>query len=310
MGAARESERRLFQKAGRSIRLDRMDRRDFTSLIKEAFKSWVDDDASSMGAALAFYTLFSMAPLLLLVIAVAGLVIGGDTARELIFAQLANLLGEDGARAVQSVLDRADTRSDSFVAAGVSLATLAIGATTVFAELQKDLDRIWKQKAKAAKGLWGMVRARLLSFGLVLTIGFLLMVSLALSAAVAALGALWTDLFPGFPFVLRSLEFLVSFVVIAGLFAMIYKILPSVSIEWSDVWVGAAATSLLFWIGKWLIGIYLAKSAIASPFGAAGTLVIVIVWVYYSAQIFFLGAEFTRAYAVRRGYLQAEPATG
>ena len=149
-----------------------------------------------------------------------------------------------------------------------------------------------------------MLRARLKAVGLVLTIGFLLMVSLALSAAVTVIGSLWGGLLPGTAVLLRTLEFLVSFLLVTGLFAMIYKILPSVRLAWSDVWIGAAATSLLFWVGKYLIGLYIAKSAIASPFGAAGTLVVVIVWVYYSAQIFFLGAEFTRAYALRRGSLR------
>ena len=275
---------------------------DLLGLLREAFRNWNKDDAAGMGAALAFYTLFSMAPLLLLVIAISGLVIGTDTARDLIMTQLTGLLGEKGAGAVQSLLQAADNRTEGFVAASVSLATVVLGATSVFAELRKDLDKIWKHEAVATGGLLATVLARVFSFGLVLTIGFLLMVSLAMSAAVSALGTYWAG---GFPIVLRGLDFFVSFVVITGLFAMIYKILPSVRLEWSDVWIGAAATSLLFWIGKWLIGLYLAKSAVASPFGAAGTLVVVILWVYYSAQIFFFGAEFTKAYAVRRGSVAA-----
>lgn len=275
-------------------------RHDLVALLKESFRNWSKDDAAGMGAALSFYTLFSMAPLLLLVIAVAGLVIGADTARALIFTQLNDLLGEKGASAVQALLLAADSRKEGLVAAAISLGTLVLGATTVFAELRKDLDKIWRYQPTATSGLWNMIRARLLSFGLVLTIGFLLMVSLALSAAVSALGHYVAG---ALPIVLRALEFLVSFVVITGLFAMIYKILPSVHIQWTDVWVGAAATSLLFWIGKYLIGLYIGRGTVASPFGAAGTLVVVIVWVYYSAQIFFLGAEFTRAYAVRRGSL-------
>ena len=263
-----------------------------------------------MGAALAFYTLFSMAPLLLLVISLAGLVIGTDTARDLIYNQLTTLLGEKGAGAVQAVLQAADDRTEGLFAAAVSLVTLVVGATSVFAELRRDLDRIWKTKKQAAGGLWKMIGARVWSFGLVLTIGFLLMVSLVLSAMVTAFGSYFAAFLPGAPIILRGLEFFVSFVVITGLFAMIYKMLPSVRIEWNDVWVGAAVTSLLFWIGKYLIGLYLAKSAVASPFGAAGTLVVVIVWVYYSAQIFFLGAEFTRQYALRFGSLQHERRRG
>lgn len=282
-----------------------MQPRELASLAGDALRGWSDDEAASMGAALAFYTLFSMAPLLLLVISIAGLVIGADTAHGLIFDQLNELLGEKGASAVEAVLKAADNKEKGLLAAAVSLGTLIIGATSVFAELRRDLDRIWKFKAAHVRGIWRILGARLWSFGLVLTIGFLLMVSLALSAGVTAFGSLLSSHLPGAGYVLRGLEFMVSFVVITGLFAMIYKMLPSVRLEWSDVWVGAATTSLLFWVGKYLIGLYLAKSAVASPFGAAGTLVVVIVWVYYSAQIFFLGAEFTRAYATRRGSLQA-----
>ena len=272
----------------------------FAGLLREACRNWVADEAASMGAALAFYTLFSMAPLLLLVISIAGIAIGADTARGLISEQLTTLLGQQGADAVERVLIAADDRGKGIFAAIVSAATLVIGATTVFAELRRDLDRIWKTKKTEVRGVLRIIWARLWSFGLVLTIGFLLMVSLALSALVTAFGALLAQYLPGAPIILRSLEFVVSLLVVTGLFAMIYKILPSARIEWRDVWVGAAVTSLLFWIGKYLIGLYLARSAVASPFGAAGTLVVVIVWVYYSAQIFFLGAEFTRAYAASR----------
>ena len=280
--------------------------REIAGLVREALRGWSDDEAASMGAALAFYTLFSMAPLLLLVISIAGLVIGTDTARGLIFDQLNDLLGAKGAGAVEAILKAADNKEKGLIAAAVSFATLILGATSVFAELRRDLDRIWKHKAERTRGVWRIIGARLWSFGLVLTIGFLLMVSLALSAGVTAFGSLLATYVTGAAFILRALEFLVSFVVITGLFAMIYKMLPSVRLAWSDVWVGAATTSLLFWVGKYLIGLYLAKSAVASPFGAAGTLVVVIVWVYYSAQIFFLGAEFTRAYAVRRGSMQSD----
>lgn len=281
--------------------------RQMAATLKDAFDGWVEDEAASMGAALAFYTLFSMAPLLLLVIAIAGLVIGADTARSLIFDQLEVLLGPRGAAAVQAVLTAAHDPARGAISAAVSLATLAVGATTVLAELRRDLDRIWKQPRRSG-GLKGLLRARLKALGLVLTIGFLLMVSLALSATVTAVGSAWSGLLPGTAMLLRGLEFTVSFVLVTGLFAMIYKILPSVSLSWGDVWIGAAATSLLFWAGKWLIGLYIAKSAVASPFGAAGTLVVVILWVYYSAQIFFFGAEFTRAYALRRGSLSGPPA--
>jgi membrane protein len=279
--------------------------RKYPSLFREAFRNWISDEAASMGAALAFYTLFSMAPLLLLVISIAGLVIGTETAHGLVVDQLTTLLGQKGAEAVESVLRAADNPAKGAAAAAVSLFTLVIGATSVFAELRRDLDRIWKFKRAEVRGIGKVIWARIWSFGLVLTIGFLLMVSLALSATLTALGSYFTAYLPGAPLILRGLEFFVSFVVVTGLFAMIYKILPSVRLEWADVRVGAAMTSMLFWVGKYLIGLYLAKSAVASPFGAAGTLVVVIVWVYYSAQIFFLGAEFTRAYARARGELAA-----
>ena len=273
-------------------------------LAVEAGRSWQRDGAPSMGAALAFYTLFSMAPLLLLAISIAGIAIGTDTAREMLMTQLTSLMGEQGAGAVRSMLEAGDAKSEGIWSAIVSVVTLVIGASTVFAELRRDLDKIWKFEAPTTLGVWSFIRSRLLSVGMVATIGFLLMVSLAVSAAVAAFGSMWAGGFPGSALVLRALEFVGSFVVITGLFAMIYKILPSVRIAWGDVWVGAAVTSLLFWIGKFIIGIYLGRSAVASPFGAAGTLVVVIVWVYYSAQIFFLGAEFTREYALRLGSLK------
>jgi membrane protein len=278
--------------------------RQFVDLARQSLTAWVDDGAGSMGAALAFYTLFSMAPLLLLAIAIAGLVIGSDTARDLLMNQLADLLGEQGAQAVKSILDAEDKKGESIAAALVSLATLALGATTVFAELKRDLDKIWRYEPPKTRGWLTMFTSRLAAFGMILVIGFLLMVSLVVSAAVTAFGSMWAAGLPGSALLIRALEFLGSFLVITGLFAMIYKILPSVRIAWRDVWVGAAVTSLLFWIGKYLIGLYLGKSAVASPFGAAGTLVVVILWVYYSAQIFFLGAEFTRAYALRHGSRQ------
>ena len=278
--------------------------RQFGDLAKQSFTAWMDDGAASMGAALAFYTLFSMAPLLLLVIAIAGLVIGSDVARDLLMNQLTQLLGEQGATAVKSVLEAADKKGESITAAAVSLVTLALGATTVFAELKRDLDKIWRYQPPKTRGWLIQITSRIGAFGMILVIGFLLMVSLVVSATVSAFGSMWAAGLPGSALLLRALEFLGSFFVITGLFAMIYKILPSVRIAWRDVWVGAAVTSLLFWIGKYLIGLYLGKSAVASPFGAAGTLVVVILWVYYSAQIFFLGAEFTRAYALRLGSRQ------
>lgn len=274
--------------------------RQFAGLFRQALRGWSEDNAGSMGAALAFYALFSMAPLLLLVISLVALVVDAEVARRLIFDQLSGFLGAKGAEAVHAVLQAADQREEGMLAAAVSLAMLVVGATSVLAELQRDLDLIWRYQKPASVGWLHLVRPRLWGFSLVLAIGFLLLVSMVLSAAVTVLGSLWASVLPGAGPLLRILELVVSFALVTGLFAMIYKILPSVSIAWKDVWVGAAITSLLFGIGKWLIGLYIAKSAVASPFGAAGTLIVVIVWIYYSAQIFFLGAEFTRAYALSR----------
>jgi membrane protein len=267
-------------------------------LAKRAFKAWSDDGANSMGAALAFYTLLSMAPLLVLVITVAGLIIGRDEAQQLLMTQLSGLLGDTGAEGVKSVLEGADNPESGITATIVSFFTLLLGATTVFAELKTDLDRIWKVKAPKSSGIWNFIRTRLLSFGLVVSIGFLLLVSLVVSALLSYIG---TSLFGGSEGVMYALEFIGSLVVMTFLFAAVYKLLPSEPIAWRDVMVGAAVTALLFWIGKFLIGLYIGKSSVASSFGAAGTLVVTIVWVYYSAQIFFLGAEFTREYSLSHG---------
>jgi membrane protein len=271
--------------------------REFPGHFVSAFEGWRDDSAPSMGAALAFYTLFSMAPVLVLAISIAGLVIGHDRAQSLLLTQLAGLLGETGAQGVKSVLAATRTSYDGLLATAVSLATLAIGATTVFAELRDDLDRIWKCRAPTNAGFWTMARARLLSFGMVVAIGFLLLVSLVVSAALSYVGGM----IGGGAAVMRVIELLVSLAVTTGLFALVYKVLPSAHIAWRDVWLGSFVTALLFWIGKFLIGLYIGRSAVASSYGAAGTLVVAIVWVYYSAQVFFYGAEFTRAYARRRG---------
>lgn len=270
------------------------------SIAREAASEWVEDGAPSMGAALAFYSLLSLAPLLVLVIAIAGLAIGREEAQQLLFTQLNGLLGEAGAQGIKAVLDAADNEKEGWMAAAVGFVVLVLGATTVFAELKTDLDRIWDFKAKKVNGILKFLRARLLSFGVVIAVGFLLLVSLAVSGFIAAIGAYFTGGIVS-QALLHLVEFIGSFVIITGLFALIYKLLPSIRIEWGDVWVGAAVTSLLFSIGKVLIGIYLGRGTITASFGAAGTLVIVIVWVYYCAQIFFLGAEFTKAYAMRHG---------
>jgi membrane protein len=280
-------------------------------LIKAAASSWVDDYAPSMGAALAYYTMFSIAPLLLIVISVAGLIFGEEAARGEIFVQLQGMMGEQGAQAIQGLLESVSKPEQGLTATIIGLSLLLIGATTVFAELQTSLDRIWRapQRDKSA-GIWGLLRTRFLSFGMILGIGFLLMVSLVASAALAALGKWWGPLFTGWEVLATVINFLVSFVFTTAVFAMIYKIMPRAKIRWHDVLIGAAVTALLFTIGKFLIGLYIGKSGVTSGFGAAGSLVIVLVWVYYSAQIFLMGAEFTWAYSHTFGSRKGEPIPG
>jgi membrane protein len=272
--------------------------RSLFDLFKRAASGWSDDNASSMGAAVAFYTLLSMAPLLVLVIALAGLFIGRDEAQQLLMSQMSGLLGDTGAEGVRVVLEAARNPSGGLAASLASLATLVVGATTVFAELKSDLDRIWKAKAPKSTGLWNYLRTRLLSFGLVVTIGFLLLISLAVSAFLSFLG---TQFFGGAEVAMHALDFFGSVIISTLLFAAVYKVLPSTPIPWRDVMVGALVTAILFWVGKLLIGLYLGKSSTASSFGAAGTVVVTIVWVYYSAMIFFYGAEFTRQFALSHG---------
>jgi membrane protein len=279
-----------------------MDARKFVSLTKDSVAAWVDDYAPSMGAALAYYTLFSLAPVLLIAISVAGLVFGAEAARGEIVAQLRGLIGQEGAIAVQGLLKSASRPASSLIASAVSVVTLLIGSTTVFSELQSDLDRIWRAPAAEKKtGLWALLRARLLTFGMILAIGFLLLVSLVISAGLAAIGKWSGPYFVGREVVLQVLNTLVSFGITTVLFALIYRILPRVHIDWSDVWVGAGVTSLLFTLGKLGIGLYLGMSSVTSGFGAAGSIVVLLVWVYFSAQIFLLGAEFTWVFAHRHG---------
>src|SRR5450830_243479 len=267
-----------------------------------AINAWLENFAPSMGAAIAYYTIFSIAPILVIAIAIAGMLFGQDAAQGEIVEQIRSIVGTDGAIAVQALLRSVSTRSDGVIATALSLITLAIGATAVFAELQSALDRIWRiPVAVRSHGLWGLIRTRLLSFGLILGLGFMLMVSLVVSAALAALGKWWSGWFEGWDNFLEILNFAVSFGIFTLLFAMIYKIMPRASIPWRDVWTGSAVTALLFTIGKVMIGLYLGRSGLSSGFGAASSLVVLAAWVYYSAQIFLFGAEYTWVYANCRG---------
>ena len=269
-------------------------------LIKAAVSSWVDDFAPSMGAALSYYTVFSLAPMLLIVIGVAGLIFGAEAARGEIVTQLRGLMGEQGAVAVEELLKSASDPGKGIIATIIGFATLLVGATAVFAELQSSLDRIWRTPAPPNEsGIWGIIRTRILSFGMILGLGFLMMVSLVLSAALAALGNWWGSYLGNWEFVLQALNFVVSFGVVTVVFAAIYKFMPHATIAWKNVWVGAIVTAMLFTIGKFLISLYIGKSGVASGFGAAGSFAVLLVWVYYSAQIFLLGAEFTWVYSHR-----------
>ena len=268
------------------------------ALVKQAATAWVDDHAPSMGAALSYYTVFSLAPMLLIVVAVAGLVFGQDAARGALFGQLSGMMGAEGAKAVEDLLASVSKPSEGILATITGIVVLLIGATTVFGELQDALDRIWRAPERdKGGGLWALLRTRFLSFGMILGIAFLLMVSLVVSAGVSAMGKWWHPAFGGWEILAQSVTFVFGLVVTTVAFAMIYKLMPRVKVRWHDVWIGAAVTSLLFSLGRFLIGLYIGKSGVASGFGAAGSLVVVFVWVYYSAQIFLLGAEFTWVFA-------------
>nr|WP_218511612.1 YihY/virulence factor BrkB family protein [Variovorax sp. dw_308] len=271
--------------------------------------AWIDDFAPSMGAAISYYTIFSLAPLLVIVIAVAGAIFGRDAAQDQIVAQIGGLVGQDGATAVEAMLRAASDTDKGLVAGIISLVVLLVGATTVFAELQSALDRIWHVPEKEKpSGVWAVLRARVLSFGLILGVAFLLIVSLMVSAGLAAFDTWFGGLMPGWEALMQSLNLLISFGIVTLLFAMIFKLMPTARIAWRDVWIGAGVTALLFELGKLGIGLYLGKSGVTESFAAAGSLVVLVAWVYYAAQIFLLGAEFTKVYADAHGSLAGEKA--
>lgn len=270
-------------------------------LPRDAFSAWVEDFAPSMGAALAYYTIFSLAPMLVIVIGIAGFFFGEQVAQGEIFVQLNDMVGATAASAIEALLQSVSEPGKGIIAATVGVVTLMIGATAVFGELQSALDRIWKVPNARRGGIRDLLFKRLLSFGMVLGLGFMLLVSLILSAALAAFSKWWGSVLDGWSMVLDLLNYGVTFLIITGLFAMIYKFMPSVKISWRDVWVGSLVTSVLFIVGKWAIGLYLSTTDMASGFGAAGSLVVLLAWIYYSAQIFLLGAEFTRVFAQQHG---------
>ncbi len=270
-------------------------------LAKEAAADWMHDRAPRLGAALAYYTVFSLVPFLVVVIALIGLVFGQEAAQSAILGQIADLVGEQSAAAIKDMIQRADKPSTGLLATGLAILTLLVGASGVFGQLQDALNTVWGVEPKEGRGVWGFIKDRFLSFVAVLGTGFLLLVSLVLSSALAAAGKWFSGWLPLPETVLELLNFAVSFVVITGLFALIFKVLPDAQVAWRDVWVGAALTAALFTIGKFALGLYLGKSNVGSAYGAAGSLVLVLLWVYYSAQIMLYGAEFTQVYANRLG---------
>jgi membrane protein len=270
------------------------------SLFAEALFEWYEDRAPRLGAALAYYTVFALAPSLILVIGLAGLFLGQETAQGQIVSEMQDLVGRRAAEAIQAAIDNARTEG-GLVATGLGVVTLLFGLWGVFGELQDALNTIWGVTPKPGRGVLGIIRQRFWSFAMVVGIGFLLLVSLAVSAALAALGKFFFWVLPTPAYLIETANAVFSWAVITLLFAMMFKLLPDVTIEWSHVWIGAGVTALLFTIGKSLIGLYLGRSTAASAYGAAGSLVIVLIWIYYSAQVLFFGAEFTKVYARRSG---------
>jgi membrane protein len=267
------------------------------AFLKNTFAAWSRDKVPRHGAALAYYTVLSLVPLLVVIIAMIGLIFGREAAQGYIVEQIGSLVGPQSAQAIKEMIQRASQPSTGVMATLVATVTLLAGASGVFAQLQDSLNSLWGVEPKEGRGIWGVIRDRFISVGALLGTGFLLLVSLVLSAAVSALGKWFGGRLPAPEVVLQALELVISLCVVTGLFALIFKVLPDVHIAWSDVWIGAFLTALLFTIGKFAIGLYLGKSDVGSAYGAAGSLVILLVWVYYSAQILLFGAEFTQVYA-------------
>lgn len=270
-------------------------------LLKETFQEWQADKASRLAAALAYYTVFSLAPLLIMAIAIAGAIFGEEAAKGEIVGQIQGLVGTEGATVIETAIKNANQPEISGIASLISVGVLLFGASGVFAQLQDALNTIWNVKAKPNKGVINFVRKRILSFSAVLGIGFLLLVSLVISAGLSALNKYMGNLIPGADFLWQILNLAVSFGIVTLLFALMYKFLPDAKIKWGDVWIGAMITALLFTIGKFALGLYLGRGSFGSTYGAAGSLVIILAWVYYSAQILFFGAEFTQVYAREYG---------
>jgi membrane protein len=272
----------------------------WVGLCKQAVYGWLDDHAATMGAAIAYYTVFSLAPMLVMVIGVAGLAFGREAAEGALFGQLAELIGPESAEAVQALLRGASSTRSGILATAIGIGTLIIAATAVFGQLQSALNVIWKAPASGNLSVWSLLKSRLLSLSVILVIGFLLLVSLVISTALAAFSDYLDRVLAGLATILRIVHLTFSFGFTTVLFATMFKILPDHRVEWEEVWLGAAIAALLFTVGKHLISLYIGSSNMASTYGAAGALIIVLVWVYYSAQILLLGAEFAKAHSDQR----------
>jgi membrane protein len=270
-------------------------------LLKSALSACLNDNVQRMSAALAYYTIFSLAPLLVIAIAIAGLVFGEDAARGEIVGEIRELVGQDGARAIQAMIQSAYHPGHSVVATIIGIVTLLLGATGAFSEVYDALNLIWRVNQESSTAVRTIIKARFMSFGMILIIGFLLLVSLVVSAVLAGISKYASSFLPAPAPLLHFLDFLFSLAVVTVLFAMIFKVLPEIKIRWGDVWAGATLTALLFTVGKFVIGFYIGKSVSASSYGAAGSLVVVVAWIYYSAFILYFGAEFTQVYAHQCG---------
>ena len=270
-------------------------------VLRTAAADWVDDKASQLGASLAFYSVLSIAPLVIIALSLAALFFDEKAATTQFLGQMNELIGKEGAEAIATMIQNAKKPATGMISTILAVATLLFGASGVFGQLQDAMNTIWEVPPKKAGGWWGMIRSRFLSFAMVLGTGFLLVASLLLSTVIAAIGTELGDRWPALEPLTHLTNGVVTFLAVTVLFALIFKLLPDTQVRWRDVWIGAVATAVLFTIGKLLIGLYLGKSAVGSAYGAAGSLVVLLVWIYYSAQILFFGAELTQAYAKRVG---------
>jgi membrane protein len=283
-----------------------MDIKIFFGLFKQTLSEFGEDKVPRLGAALAYYTIFSIAPLLLIAIAIAGFVLGKDAAQGQLLIQLKGLLGPAAATAIEEMIKNAAKPKAGTIATVVGVVTLLFGATGVFGELHDGLNTIWDVKKKKVSGIFGFIKDRFLSMAMVMGIGFLLLVSLIVDTVVSVMGKWMESRLPGGETLWQIIQLGLSFAVITVMFAMIFRFLPDLKIEWHDVWFGAAFTSFLFVMGKFALAFYFGKAAVGSSFGAAGSLVLLLVWIYYSSQILYFGAEFTQVYARSHGSLKSE----